>query len=72
MFGDEALGSMNIDMVETARSVGAAAKFTGSGGAIVALCPEGHEQIERLLHACKQKGYQVVEIAVGESFVRKD
>jgi len=48
MFGDAALGALNLQMIATARSVGAAAKFTGSGGAIVALCPQGEEQ-ERLL-----------------------
>jgi mevalonate kinase len=31
-------------MINAARSVGAAAKFTGSGGAIVAFCPMGEEQ----------------------------
>ncbi|KAK9169103.1 hypothetical protein Syun_001243 [Stephania yunnanensis] len=41
MFGDDALGSMNIEMVEVARRVGAASKFTGSGGAVVAICPDG-------------------------------
>ncbi|KAK9152413.1 hypothetical protein Syun_010722 [Stephania yunnanensis] len=30
MFGDDALGSMNIEMVEVARRVGAASKFTGA------------------------------------------
>ncbi|KAJ1402062.1 Ribosomal protein S5 domain 2-type fold [Sesbania bispinosa] len=32
MFGDDALGAVNIEMVEVARRVGAASKFTGSGG----------------------------------------
>jgi hypothetical protein len=49
MFGDAALGALNLRMVAIARSVGAAAKFTGSGGAIVAFCPMGEEQ-EKLLH----------------------
>lgn len=44
MFGDAALGELNLKMVAAARSVGAAAKFTGSGGAIVAYCPMGEEQ----------------------------
>ena len=35
MFGDDVLGSVNIKMVEVARSVGASSKFTGSGGAVV-------------------------------------
>jgi glucuronokinase len=48
MFGDAALGALNLDMVATARSVGAAAKFTGSGGAIVALCTQGGQQEARL------------------------
>lgn len=39
IFGDEALGALNIKKVEVARNVGAAAKFTGSGGAVVAFCP---------------------------------
>lgn len=48
MFGDACLGEVNLRMVEAARSVGAAAKFTGSGGAVVAFCPLGEEQ-EQLL-----------------------
>lgn len=48
MFGDAALGDTNLSMIATARSVGAAAKFTGSGGAIVALCPDGHQQEQQL------------------------
>jgi glucuronokinase len=35
LFGDPALGKDNIRMVEIARSVGASAKFPGSGGAVV-------------------------------------
>ncbi|KAK9828127.1 hypothetical protein WJX81_008100 [Elliptochloris bilobata] len=35
MFGDAALGALNLRMVLAARALGAAAKFTGSGGAIV-------------------------------------
>jgi len=41
MFGDDVLGSANIKMVEVARSVGASSKFTDSGGAVVAPCPDG-------------------------------
>jgi glucuronokinase len=48
MFGDAALGDTNLAMIATARSVGAAAKFTGSGGAIVALCPQGEQQEQAL------------------------
>jgi glucuronokinase len=48
MFGDAALGETNLAMIATARSVGAAAKFTGSGGAVVVYCPEGEQQEQRL------------------------
>lgn len=57
MFGDGALGSMNINMVETARSVGAACKFTGSGGAVIAFCPKGSSQVRELQDACHKAGY---------------
>lgn len=48
MFGDAALGATNLRMIAVAERVGAAAKFTGSGGAIVALCPDGAGQVEKL------------------------
>lgn len=60
MFGDAALGETNLAMIATARGVGAAAKFTGSGGAIVALCLQGQEQEQRLRDACAAAGYQCV------------
>ncbi|KAG6502781.1 hypothetical protein ZIOFF_035069 [Zingiber officinale] len=53
MFGDDALGSLNIKMIEVARSVGAACKFTGNGGTVVAFCPEGPAQAQILETACK-------------------
>ena len=49
MFGDAALGALNLKMIATARGVGAAAKFTGSGGAVVALCPKGAAQEAALI-----------------------
>ena len=63
MFGDDALGVLNLEMVATARSVGAAAKFTGSGGAIVAFCPMGGAQIERLKAMCIEKDFVVIDAA---------
>lgn len=71
MFGDEALGEINVDMVMTARSVGAAAKFTGSGGAVVAFCPEGSDQVKRLSEACEKKGFTLIPIQVAPSNVQK-
>jgi len=50
----------NIDMVETARSVGASAKFTGSGGAIVGTY-EGEDMFQSLKAALEPKGYAVLK-----------
>ncbi|XP_010550164.1 PREDICTED: glucuronokinase 1-like isoform X2 [Tarenaya hassleriana] len=57
MFGDECLGEVNIEMVEVARRVGAASKFTGSGGAVVVFCPEGPSQVKLLENECKKSGF---------------
>lgn len=65
MYGDAVVGADNLAMVEAAASVGAAAKLTGSGGAVVALCPEGPHQAERLWQACEQRGLACEEVVVG-------
>lgn len=70
MFGDEVLGKMNIDMVETARHVGAGCKFTGSGGAVIALCPHGDHQAEKLRSACELAGFAVQLAVLGPPNVR--
>ena len=67
MFGDDVLGSVNIKMVEVARSLGASSKFTGSGGAVVALCPDGEAQAELLHKACQEAGFVVQQIKVAPS-----
>jgi glucuronokinase len=72
MFGDEALGELNIKMVEVARSVGAAAKFTGSGGAVVAFCPNGPAQVGFLESACKKAGFALQKILVIPSLLSED
>ncbi|GFZ19061.1 glucuronokinase G [Actinidia rufa] len=59
MFGDDVLGALNLKMVEVARSVGAAAKFTGSGGAVVAFCPDGASQAKLLEEACHEAGFVI-------------
>lgn len=69
MFGDDALGAMNIKMVEVARGVGAASKFTGSGGAVVAFCPDGPAQAKLLEYACKKAGFIVEPVKVCSSFL---
>ncbi|KAG9453733.1 hypothetical protein H6P81_006637 [Aristolochia fimbriata] len=72
MFGDDALGALNIKMVEVARSVGAASKFTGSGGAVVAFCPEGPSQAQLLEEACKEAGLTVQPVQVIPSFLGEE
>ncbi|KAH6833339.1 glucuronokinase G [Perilla frutescens var. hirtella] len=69
MFGDEALGAMNIEMVEIARRVGAASKFTGSGGAVVVLCPEGSSQASLVEDECKKAGFSFQQVQVMPSFL---
>ncbi|KAG9132228.1 hypothetical protein Leryth_017078 [Lithospermum erythrorhizon] len=64
MFGDAALGALNIKMVEIARQVGAASKFTGSGGAVVVFCPDGSSQIKKLENACKEAGFIIEPVKV--------
>ena len=46
VYGDRAIGDKNLEMVETARSLGLPAKFAGSGGAIIGIC-ESPEELER-------------------------
>ena len=67
MFGDDALGELNIKMVEVARKVGAASKFTGSGGAVVAFCPEGPSQEELLKDECRKAGFVIQPVDLGPS-----
>jgi glucuronokinase len=67
MFGDDVLGSVNIKMVEVARSVGASSKFTGSGGAVVVLCSDGDAQVELLYKACQEAGFVIQKIEVSPS-----
>ncbi|XP_022774363.1 glucuronokinase 1-like isoform X2 [Durio zibethinus] len=62
MFGDECLGALNIEMVEVARRVGAASKFTGSGGAVVVFCPDGPSQVKLLEDVCQKAGFIIQPI----------
>ena len=56
LFGDDVVGATNIAMVDVCKSVGASAKFSGSGGAVVALCPNGEAQEKALADACAAAG----------------
>lgn len=43
----------------------AAAKFTGSGGAVVVLCPNGDSQAAKLQELYSQKGFVMVKVNIG-------
>ena len=60
-------------MSDSAACLGAAAaKFTGSGGAVVALCPDGQQQEKELQAACNAKGFTVVRAEIGPALHRLD
>ena len=65
MFGAEALGARNVEMIDTARGTGSFAKFTGSGGAAVVLCPTNSEEEREAMYAdCEAKGFKVCPLVV--------
>ena len=64
LFGDAALGARNVAMVRTAQRCGASAKFCGSGGAAVALCPAGEEQEAQLARDCAAAGLRCERVRV--------
>ncbi|KAJ9152841.1 hypothetical protein P3X46_026356 [Hevea brasiliensis] len=72
MFGDDVIGALNIEMVEVARRVGAASKFTGSGGAVVVYCPEGPSQVKLLEDACQKAGFVIQPVQVIPSLLNED
>jgi glucuronokinase len=53
----------NIEMVETARSAGASAKFTGSGGAVIGTYKD-EDMYLRLVKAMKEKDFEVIKPAI--------
>ena len=54
------LNPRHVEMVETARSVGASAKYTGSGGAIIGTYPDD-EKYARLEQALGERGMTVIK-----------
>ncbi|CAI0456362.1 unnamed protein product [Linum tenue] len=67
MFGDDVIGDLNIKMVEAARKVGAASKFTGSGGAVIVFCPNGQSQVKLLEEECQKAGFIVEPVKIAQS-----
>jgi glucuronokinase len=60
IYGDKVVGSENIKMIEMIRSLGGAAKFTGSGGAALLVAPEN--KIEKICQKLNLNGYQAERI----------
>ncbi len=50
IYGDGVLGQANLHMVEIGRTYGTAAKFPGSGGAVVGLCLDKQKMVSIILH----------------------
>ena len=63
IYGDSTIGERNLRMIEIARSLGAPAKFPGSGGAAVGIY-EDTEQCNKLKQAYLEQGYRFTKVAV--------
>jgi len=63
LYGDEAIGLENLEMIKIARSHGLPGKFCGSGGAIVGML-ETEEQFESLQKDYTDKGFECVKAIV--------
>lgn len=61
LYGDPALGAANIRMVEIANAHGAAAKFSGSGGAVVGCCRDP-ATFPALRNALEAEEFVVVQV----------
>ena len=57
LFGDEALGTHNLELIEIARGLGLAAKLPGSSGAALILLSD-EEAEAKLAEAYASKGYR--------------
>jgi glucuronokinase len=64
MFGDTAVGAESLRMAEVARGAGAAAKLTGSGGAVVAAARGDDFREARLAAACAAAGLRCERVRV--------
>jgi len=68
IFGREVIGEQNLQMIQLARDLGAPAKFSGSGGAVVGIWRDA-AQLARLRAEYEGRGYSFTEVTVdrGES-----
>ena len=70
IYGDDVVGRLNIEMAKLASSLGLAAKFTGSGGALLCLNKNGEgwlskEDEERAVELFEKYGFKFVRIDIG-------
>ncbi|HQE61859.1 MAG TPA: hypothetical protein PLV10_06280 [Candidatus Latescibacteria bacterium] len=63
LFGEKVIGDQNLEMVKIARSLGAPAKFPGSGGAVIGIWKDG-DHFERLREAFASHGYAFTNVQV--------
>jgi glucuronokinase len=77
MYGDGAVGALNIEMVELSCALGLSAKFTGSGGALICLPKAGEgvmsswmsgEQEEQAKAAFREHGFNFVRVKVSDLY----
>ena len=61
LYGDNAIGKENLEMIQIARLNGFPAKFCGSGGAIVGMY-ETNEQFEFLQKYYQDKGFECIKV----------
>ena len=64
ILGDHIIGKENLEMINIARRCGCAAKFSGSGGAIIGLY-QTPDQLEELENLYRQHGFAFTKIAIG-------
>ncbi|XP_064394355.1 uncharacterized protein LOC135341672 isoform X2 [Halichondria panicea] len=63
IYGDQALGEDNLEMVEIARAHGSCGKFAGSGGAVFGICSDADKKLE-MKKVFQQKGYVFCDVQV--------
>ena len=63
ILGDHIIGKENLEMINIARRCGCAAKFSGSGGAIIGLY-QTQDQLQELENLYRQHGFTFTKITI--------
>lgn len=63
IYGDDTIGKRNIQMIEVAHSLGAPAKFPGSGGAVIGMY-EDEKQCDKLRKAYLNLGFKFAKVSI--------